>query len=44
MPELSAQSAPKPNWEPFLEGVHRGQATIGRDKAVPMLIGAYAFR
>lgn len=37
--QLSPASEPKPDWAPFLEGVRRGQVTVGRDKAVPMLIG-----
>lgn len=40
--EMDSASEPKPDWAPFLEGVRRGQATVGRDKAVPMLIGTYA--
>lgn len=41
VPELTTDSTPKPDWAPFLDGVRRGQATVGQAKAVPMLIGAY---
>ncbi|GAB5034800.1 5-methyltetrahydropteroyltriglutamate--homocysteine methyltransferase [Nannochloropsis oceanica] len=43
VPELTADSAPQPNWAPFLDAVRRGQATVGKDKACPMLIGPVTF-
>lgn len=38
-PELTDDSAPSPNWEPLLDRVRRGQAAIGADHAVPILVG-----
>ena len=43
VPELTADSTPQPNWAPFLDAVRRGQSTVGKDKACPMLIGPVTF-
>lgn len=43
VPELDSSSTPKPNFAPFLEKVKRGQAAIGKAKAVPIVIGKNVF-
>lgn len=43
VPELSDDSAPKPDWTPLVEKVKRGQAAVGVAAAVPILIGPNTF-
>lgn len=39
VPELSSDSVPSPNWSGLLDKVKRGQAVVGKDRAVPILVG-----
>lgn len=39
VPELDTSSTPKPDFSSFLAKVQRGQAVIGKGKAVPTIIG-----
>ena len=39
VPELTATVCPKPDFDIILDKVKRGQAAIGKDKAVPIIIG-----
>jgi len=43
VPELTADSTPQPDWAPFLDAVRRGQVTVGKDKACPLMIGPVSF-
>ena len=38
-PELEPDLKPTPDWEPLLDRVRRGQAVVGKTRAVPILIG-----
>lgn len=38
-PELTADSTPSADWSQLLDRVRRGQSTIGKEKAVPLLLG-----
>ena len=40
VPELTSTVSPKPDFGILLDKVKRGQATIGKEKAVPIIIGA----
>ncbi len=39
VPELSANSAPAPDWSYLLDRARRGQAAVGAARAVPMVVG-----
>lgn len=39
-PELTAETQPKPDFTDFLDKVKRGQASLGKDRAVPIVLGA----
>lgn len=41
VPELSSDSVPSPNWSGLLDKVKRGQAVVGKDRAVPILVGEW---
>mgnify|MGYP006296719887 CR=1 FL=1 len=43
MPELEPNWAPKPDFSHMLDKVARCQATIGKEAAVPMVIGPISF-
>lgn len=43
VPELNSTSTPIPYWTPLLDRVRRGQAVVGRAKAVPLLVGPLTF-
>ncbi|KAL4447714.1 hypothetical protein ABPG75_004933 [Micractinium tetrahymenae] len=38
-PELTADSEPRPDWSPLLDRLKRGQEAVGRERAVPMVVG-----
>ena len=42
VPELSDDSTPAPNWSGLLTKVERGQAAVGKERAVPILLGEVA--
>lgn len=39
-PELVAETQPKPDFTDFLDKVRRGQAAVGKEHAVPIVLGA----
>lgn len=39
-PELTAETQPKPDFADFLEKVCHGQDAVGKDHAVPIVLGA----
>ena len=39
VPELTSTVSPKPDFSILLDKIKRGQAAIGKDKAVPIIIG-----
>ena len=39
VPELTSSVSPKPDFGIFLDKIKRGQAAIGKEKAVPIIIG-----
>ncbi|EFN57923.1 hypothetical protein CHLNCDRAFT_141995 [Chlorella variabilis] len=39
VPELDEQSEPRPDWSLLLDRVKRGQEAVGRERAVPMVVG-----
>ena len=39
VPELTSTVSPKPDFSIFLDKIKRGQAAIGKEKAVPIIIG-----
>ncbi|GBF92667.1 hypothetical protein Rsub_05036 [Raphidocelis subcapitata] len=43
VPELDEGFTPRPDFAPILDRLARGQATLGKDAAVPMLIGPVTF-
>jgi hypothetical protein len=44
VPELEGDfSVPAPNFIPFLEKLDRAQQSIGKDKAIPMIIGPVTY-
>jgi hypothetical protein len=38
-PELTAETQPKPDFGDFLDRVRRGQAAVGKERAVPIVLG-----
>ena len=40
VPELTSTVSPKPDFSIFFDKIKRGQSTIGKEKAVPIIIGA----
>lgn len=38
-PELTAETQPKPDFSDFLDRVCRGQAAVGKERAVPVVLG-----
>ena len=43
VPELTSNVSPKPDFGILFDKIKRGQATIGKDKAVPIIIGEPAW-
>jgi 5-methyltetrahydropteroyltriglutamate--homocysteine methyltransferase len=39
VPELAEDFTPRPDFSALLERLQRGQAAVGRDAAVPMMVG-----
>jgi hypothetical protein len=42
-PELTAETQPQPDFSDFLDKVRRGQAAVGKEHAVPVVLGARLF-
>lgn len=43
-PELTQETQPEPNFADFIDKVKRGQSAVGKEHAVPILLGALLCR